>query len=48
MSQMAIEKEKLHTLEAAFENMRRQGKCPCILDILLSSASLFLFTQSLF
>ena len=25
MSQMAIEKEKLHTLEAAFENMRKQG-----------------------
>ncbi len=26
MAQLEIEKEKLHTLEAAFENMRKQGE----------------------
>lgn len=28
--ELSLEKEKLHTLEAAFERMRKQGSCAAI------------------
>ena len=32
IAQLEIEKEKLHTLEAAFEHMRKQGRTPLHLE----------------